>query len=463
MPATQQPNLQDLREKRDALSGQVAEIKKVYEARKAEGKRGDERWGDREDRKRVDALKSQIADFDAQIKDVEDESRFVEIDREERSDPTPTRYKNGINHEREAFEQRSADARYALREWASAGQVSDKRSREACQRLGFEPSNANLACEFRDVHAYRQMRSAFAAGRHEELIEKRALSALNPTAGGFTIGSTLMDRIELNMLFYGEIEQIATLYLTDTGEQMSLATMDDATNEGEMLGESQQTASNEDPTTGLVRWNAYEFSSKIVKVPRSALTDSANLETSLGVSLGMRVARSFNRKCTVGTGGTQPRGYLTAASIGKTTSSATAVTRAEVLDLLHSIDVAYRGPQCRLVMNDLILAELRKLLDNQNRPLDLVTYDNDGAPRWRDGNYRIALNNHMDSTLATTNKTIAFGDFSKGIIRRVRGVLIQRFVERFGDYNQIGFLTIVRQDYNVIDAGTDPIKYLKQA
>lgn len=464
---TKPKSLQELREERDQIKTEMRAIKTSYEQRKAEGKRGDECWGGKDERQKFAGLDERRKALDAEIQDITDEQRFAELDAETRSDPEPPRHVNGINHQREAFEQRREDTRLALRAWSTYGSADfaiDRRTSEACQRLGFSPADGNLRLEFRDSYAYDQLRREFRAGRADELIEKRALSALNPTAGGYTIGSTLVDRIEANMLFFGEVEQISDLMLTDTGEPMSWSTMDDTSNDGEMLGENRETASDEEPTFGLVRWNAYEFSSKLVKVPRSALTDQPNLESMLGRALGMRIARAFNAKCTTGTGNSQPRGYLRAAGLGKGTASATAVTRDEILDLIHSVDIAYRNNGCRLVMHDLILSELRQLKDSQNRPLDIVRIDG-GVTRLAPdlGGYPININNAMDSALATTNKTMAFGDFTMGKIRRVRGIVVQRLVERLAEYNQIGFLTIVRQDYNVLDAGTDPIKFMQQA
>jgi hypothetical protein len=55
-----------------------------------------------------------------------------------------------------------------------------------------------------------------------------------------------------------------------------------------------------------------------------------------------------------------------------------------------------------------------------------------------------------------SNKSIAFGDWSKFWIRDVRNPLIIRANELYLANGQIGFFLFSRHGSNVIDAGTDP-------
>jgi HK97 family phage major capsid protein len=67
------------------------------------------------------------------------------------------------------------------------------------------------------------------------------------------------------------------------------------------------------------------------------------------------------------------------------------------------------------------------------------------------------------ATLATGNKTVLFGQLKKYKIRRVKELAILRLVERFADYGQIALIGFARYDGNLLDAGTKPVNYLKQA
>jgi HK97 family phage major capsid protein len=72
--------------------------------------------------------------------------------------------------------------------------------------------------------------------------------------------------------------------------------------------------------------------------------------------------------------------------------------------------------------------------------------------------YPVVPNNDV-ATMAANAKSILFGDFRKYKIRRVRGGSLVRLNERYADALQVGFFLFGRVDGNLIDAGTNPIKY----
>ncbi|MEG2612654.1 MAG: hypothetical protein RR971_04095, partial [Alistipes sp.] len=57
---------------------------------------------------------------------------------------------------------------------------------------------------------------------------------------------------------------------------------------------------------------------------------------------------------------------------------------------------------------------------------------------------------------------VVFGDFKAYKLRIVKDFRIVMFNERFADKLQIGVMGYVRADGNLVDAGTHPIKSLKQ-
>jgi HK97 family phage major capsid protein len=76
--------------------------------------------------------------------------------------------------------------------------------------------------------------------------------------------------------------------------------------------------------------------------------------------------------------------------------------------------------------------------------------------------YPYVVNQSM-TTPATGVKSILFGDFSKYIIRDVRDVVLLRLDERFAEQHSVAFLAFARSDGDLLDAGTDPVKYATQA
>lgn len=51
----------------------------------------------------------------------------------------------------------------------------------------------------------------------------------------------------------------------------------------------------------------------------------------------------------------------------------------------------------------------------------------------------------------------------KYLMREVLGVTLVRMNERYADYHQVAFVAIMRFDSDLLDAGTNPLKYLQQA
>jgi len=332
----------------------------------------------------------------------------------------------------------------------------------ACQRFGLDAGSDELVIDLYDT---RQLRGAQLEMRdlNPALMEQRALSAGKGTAGAFVIGSTLVSSLERNMLAFGPMEQVADIMVTETGEEMGWPTADDTSNEGEMLGENTETAADDEPTFGAVKFFAYEFSSKALKVPVRLLEDApGSFAQELGSMLGERLGRAKNRKFTSGTGSNQPKGIVTAASLGVTAASATAIASDEIIELQHSVDPAYRqAPGVGFMMHDNIVMHVRLLKDGNGQYL-LQPGLQEGRPDRLIGN-SVAINQHMDSAVASENKTILYGDLRKYKVRRVRQVVILRLKERGAELRQEWFIAFQRADGNLLDAGTAPIKYLQQA
>ena len=99
--------------------------------------------------------------------------------------------------------------------------------------------------------------------------------------------------------------------------------------------------------------------------------------------------------------------------------------------------------------------------------------DGNGQYMWQPGlqagvpdrlaGYPYTVNQHMQATLATATRTMAFGQFSKYKIRDVGSVRLKRLDERFADSDQVAFVAFSRHDGNLLNAGTNPVKCMLQA
>lgn len=290
--------------------------------------------------------------------------------------------------------------------------------------------------------------------------EVRTMSGLEGSAGGYLSPVSFVTSLEQAMLAFGSIRAGADIIRTENGNPMDWPTSNDTSNTGEQLGDGSAVTS-QDVTVGQVTWNAYNFSSKLVKVPVSLLEDSAfDLPTFLGGVLGERLGRIQNTSCTTGAGAAGPKGIITAATSGKTTASSTAITFDEVLDLIYSVDASYRIG-ANFMLHDNVEKALRKLKDGQGQYLWSAGDVTAGIPATIWG-YPTIINRDMSSTITSGDKTMLFGQLSKYKIREVRGVRLRRLVERYAEYDQEGFVAFLRFDGNLLDAGTNPVKYMAQ-
>ena len=302
----------------------------------------------------------------------------------------------------------------------------------------------------------------------------RALSAVTGSLGQDTIPISFMYNLEVATKYFGGIINAADFVDTDDGRQLPWPTMTDVTNTGETITENTAVAgatgggSEQDPTYGVVNLNAYMSDTGFVLVPIQLIQDSAfNVDEYLNEALDMRLGRRMNTLCTTGSGSNQATGFLTVTTLGATSTTGTGLVYNDLVNLFHSVDPSYRSrPKAGFMLNDSSILVIRKLVDNNGRPLWLAggtTGDAVGAgasgtildkPYW--------TNNDMP-TVGINNKSIAFGDWSKYKIRRVKSIMMVQAKERFIDKLQVGFLAFLRFDGNLIDAGMHPIKHLLQA
>ena len=150
-----------------------------------------------------------------------------------------------------------------------------------------------------------------------------------------------------------------------------------------------------------------------------------------------------------------PRAVASAAS-----ASQTAITADEVIDTFHSVDPAYRTQQgAGWMCHDTILAAIRKLKGSDNNYL------------WQPGLQAgipdmllarpLTVNQQMTGTQAQSAKVLLFGSLRHYKIRDVRTLRLRRLVERYGEFDQEGFVAFHRTDGDLLNAGTNPVKYLQ--
>lgn len=296
--------------------------------------------------------------------------------------------------------------------------------------------------------------------------EMRAQGEATGGAGGYTVPTGFWAKVTETMKYFGGAQDGAEVINTDTGAPLPWPTNDDTANVGYQLGENTQASNEGDLSFGQKSLAAYTYVSGPVLASFQLLQDTGiDLEGFLARKQGERLGRIENTRFTTGNGTTQPQGFVTGATTGVTTASTTAITLNEIIDLIHSVDAAYRASgRCRFKLHDLVLAYVRKIRDDSGgsglgRPIWEPSVQA-GVPDLLLG-YPYSVNNDMDSTVAATKKTAAFGDFASAfVVRKVNGGQMMRLTERYADYLQVGFLGYERADSIVQD--TSAVKLLVQ-
>lgn len=285
----------------------------------------------------------------------------------------------------------------------------------------------------------------------------RTQTTVAGAAGGYTVPEGFWAKVTETQKYYGGAAVGAEVITTDTGNGLPWATNDDTAVMGYQLGEG-QTATNEgDLVFGKNALAAWTFVSGPVKASLQLIQDTGiDMEAFVAKKMGARLGRIENLKLTAGAGGTTPQGYMTGITTGRTTDGATAITYDELIDLIHSVDAAYRASgRCQFKLHDLVLAKLRKIRDDSGgaglgRPIWEPSVK-EGQPDTLLG-YGLTVNNDMDSTVTATKKTVAFGDFEAGfVVRRVKGGQMTRLAERYADELAVGFIGYERVDSLVQD------------
>jgi HK97 family phage major capsid protein len=179
-----------------------------------------------------------------------------------------------------------------------------------------------------------------------ERYESRDLSIGTNTAGGYTVPPGFLQRITDAMKAFGGMLEVANVINTDSGQPLVWPTADDTGNIGAILAEN-TAAPTQDVTFGQKTLSAYMYTSKMVAVSYQLLNDTAfDLNAWLPEKFAQRLGRAINAHFTNGTGGgTQPTGLVPNLAIGKTgaTGQTLTVTGDDLIDLIHSIDPAYRN------------------------------------------------------------------------------------------------------------------------
>ena len=275
--------------------------------------------------------------------------------------------------------------------------------------------------------------------------EVRTQTAGTNSAGGFTVPTELASFIDKAMIATGPMynSDLFTVINTTGGNPFNIPTVNDTAvaAEAHTEGGTVTDDAGKDVTFAQKSLGAFAFDTEWVRWSYELANDSIfNVESLLGELLGERLGRIANSKLTTGSGSSDVEGIVTNSALGVTAAAVAAVTADEIIDLIHSVDPAYRAsPSTAIMMNDSTLSAVRKLKDGNGNYLWQMGNYQAGVPQNLLG-YNVVVNQAMDS-LATAKKVMLFGDMSKFYVRKAGAPSLFVAKERFApDYGILGYV-----------------------
>lgn len=397
-----------------------------------------------------------------EIKSNTDEARSAEL--EQRHDAIMAEFDQTEKLiEREAKVADAEKRAEKAREEARPDQSGEGRGQDEGEKIDYRAAFIELArAGFNPQEISPEARAVIKSGIVDK-IDTRAQTTATNAAGGFTVPTDLAAVIDKTMKMWGPMynEDICTVLNTSSGNPLDFPTTNDTA--VAVVQHTEGAAMTDDASADAVfakmTLNAFAYDTKWVQVSMELLQDSAiNVETFIGELLGERLARRVNQELTVGDGTGDPLGIVPASTLGKTSASGVAIIADELIDLVHSVDPAYRqSPKSRFMFNDLTLAAIRKIKSSDGNYIWQMGDIRTGSPGALLG-HAYSVNQAMAS-IGLSAKSVVFGDFSKYFVRKVGAPVIG--VRREFYWPNIGLAGVIRLDGDLIQTGA--VKHLIQA
>ncbi|NUP37011.1 MAG: phage major capsid protein [Streptomyces sp.] len=286
--------------------------------------------------------------------------------------------------------------------------------------------------------------------RPEGTVNFRDLVKGTATAGGNTVPTTFYGKLIAHLIeVSGVMMANPTVLNTASGESIEVPVTTAhstaaITSEGGAISES-------DPAFAKRTLGAYKYG-VLIQASSELLSDTGvDLEGYLSMQAGRALGNALGAHLVTGTGSSQPTGIVTSASTGKTggTGVAGAFTADDLIDLFYSVIAPYRNsPSCGWMMRDATMGAARKLKDSNGQylwqpSLQIGVPDTLlSKPVYTDPNV---------AAVATSAKSVVFGDFAAYFVRMAGGVRFERSDDFAFNTDLTTFRALIRADGLTVD------------
>lgn len=268
---------------------------------------------------------------------------------------------------------------------------------------------------------------------------------------GYTVPTGFYQRLVDHMIeVSGVLQAGPTILRTTSGEIINVPTTTSHSTgalvtEGSGIGES-------DPVFAQRQLSAYKYG-VLVQVSRELIDDTAvDLLGYLAMECGRAVGNALGTDLVTGNGSSKPSGIAQTSTAGATGANSVSgvFTAAKLIELFYAVISPYRSsPSCAWLMRDATVGAVRSLTDVTSgqflwQPgLQLGSPDSLlGKPVKTDPNV---------AAVATTAKSVFFGDFSRYFVRLVSGVRFERSDDYAFNADLVTFRCLVRGDGILVD------------
>jgi HK97 family phage major capsid protein len=216
-----------------------------------------------------------------------------------------------------------------------------------------------------------------------------------------------------------------------------------------IVGEGTALAEN-DPQFGKTTLQAWKYG-QLVQMSNELLTDSGvDVVSFVARDCARAIARATDSHYATGNGSNQPLGFMTAMGTGVTgANGGTGVPSFDnLIDLVYSVNSAYRANGAQFAMRDATAGYVRKLKDTTNQYL--------WQPSTQIGQPDRLLSFPVVevpaiAAMGTGIKSIGFGDFAGYYVRDVGSVRLERSDEFAFSSDLVTWRCIFRTDGDLVD------------
>ena len=285
-----------------------------------------------------------------------------------------------------------------------------------------------------------------------DLELKGAWQGQTDNEGGYAVPDDFYNRIVEQRQELSFVRKAPVTRLVTNHDRILIPT--EATAGTKLVVTAEEAAYDEnEPVFGQVALTIHKFT-KMIKVSEEMLDgDAVGLEAYIASVVARASAASENYYCAIGTGTGMPQGIVAGATAsGITTASATAITAAELISAMGTVESPYHNSSSGFLMKGATKFYLQGLTGNSfqfiNTPAggDFMGYPAYIAP-------------DMDG-LTASGKSVVFGDFSMYAFAERQGVTLSRNPYLYQANGQVGLF--VKQRFGGAVLQTLAFKYLTQ-